>query len=133
MATTEKTTLLRCTDNGGNQYLLYPVTTIEAVDGLTEELEALRTAAPAAGRYYTATIGTNWTEAAGLFVQVITLEGILVTDRPIVDILLSTDAFTAHKELTMYDVIHSIHTLDRAIMVYAHEPTDVELRIQLSC
>lgn len=39
MATTEQTGLMTYVDEDGNLHILYPVTTIDAVDGLDEALE----------------------------------------------------------------------------------------------
>lgn len=132
MATFEKMALQQCVDEAGNKYLLYPVTTINAVDGLPEELESIRSLN--SGRRYTATIGTAWQPADGLQVQTIECPGILVSDYPLVDLMLPVDAADlAFEIMCQFDLIHSIHTVDGQLIVYAFGLTDVAINIQLSC
>ena len=73
----------------------------------------------------------NWSDTDGdaPYKQTITLEGILETDYPIVDINLSDDYGTAVDELESYGRIMKILTFDGYIEVYATEPTSVALNI----
>ena len=73
----------------------------------------------------------DWSDTDGdaPYKQTITLEGILETDYPIVDINLSDDYGTAVDELESYGRIMKILTFDGYIEVYATEPTSVALNI----
>lgn len=73
----------------------------------------------------------DWSDTDGdaPYKQTITLEGILETDYPIVDINLSDDYGTVVDELESYGRIMKILTFDGYIEVYATEPTSVALNI----
>lgn len=73
----------------------------------------------------------DWSDTDGdaPYKQTITLEGILETDYPIVDIDLSDDYGAAIDELESYGRIMKILTFDGYIEVYATEPTSVALNI----
>ena len=73
----------------------------------------------------------DWSDTDGdaPYKQTITLEGILETDYPIVDINLSDDYGTAVDELESYGRIMKILTFDGYIEVYATEPTSVALNV----
>ena len=81
---------------------------------------------------YTATIGTSWTGTTAPYTQTITVTGIKAADIPIVDIYLAdTDYEDVEDELTAYSYIYRITTAANAITVYASEPTDVPIKIQM--
>lgn len=131
MAIVETMAMLRVKDADGNEYILNPITSIEAVQGLSEELQNIKTSS---GRNYTATIGTNWTAAGDMYVQNIAVTGILQTDCPIVDLILPLDdSDIAFEQMIQWDQIHSIKTYDGHISVYAFTKTEMEMKIQLGC
>ena len=74
-----------------------------------------------------------WSDTNGEapYKQTITLDGILESDYPIVDINLSDDYATAVDELESYSLIMKILTFDGYIEVYATEPTSVALNIYM--
>lgn len=74
-----------------------------------------------------------WSDTNGEapYKQTITLDGILESDYPIVDIDLSDDYATAVDELESYSLIMKILTFDGYIEVYATEPTSVALNIYM--
>lgn len=80
---------------------------------------------------FTATIGTNWTVSDNSYVQYINVNGILATDRPFVDILLSDEYYMAEEELRVYDGIYRITTVDGGIIVHASYPTKTSFNIQM--
>lgn len=132
MAISEKVVLLRSQDEAGNQYLLMPITTMDAVEGLTEELNAIKSGD--SSRNYMVTIGTIWIVAGGLYTQTIQVPGIMATDYPTVDLIPSRDdPGLAFDQMLEWDEVHSIKTFDGFIIVYFFSPTDLELTIQLGC
>lgn len=129
MAIQETMALIHAYGEDGTHYLIQPVTRIEAVEDLPERLEALSSG----GRHYTITIGTDWEPAGDLLYQSIPCQESLEADKPRADLLLPLDADASYKLMENWDRIHSIHTMDGWVAVYAMDPTDVELHIQLGC
>lgn len=72
-----------------------------------------------------------WTGSAAPYTQQINVEGILETDTPIVDISLGDIYDTVQKQLDSYAYIYKILTYDGYIVVYASEPTEDDLTIQM--
>lgn len=72
-----------------------------------------------------------WTGDAAPYTQDITVEGILETDTPIVDISLGDIYETVQKQLDSYAYIYKILTFDGHITVYASEPTQDDLTLQM--
>lgn len=73
-----------------------------------------------------------WTVGNGHpYEQKVIVEGILETDTPIVDISLGDIYETIQKQLDSYAYIYKILTYDGYIMVYASEPTEDDIVIQM--
>lgn len=98
-------------------------------DALTVTTEMI--AANAVIKHYAATIGTTWTGTAAPYTQEISVSGILVTDRPIVDVVLSDTYATAQAQLDAWQSIFRIVTAANKITVYAHSKTTTAISIQL--
>lgn len=77
-----------------------------------------------------ATIGTSWSGSEP-YTQSITVEGILETDTPMVDLVCSDDFDTATAEEKDWAKIYKITTSAGAITVYAKEPTKTTLNIKM--
>lgn len=88
-------------------------------------------AASAVTRYFAATIGTTWTGSAEPYTQSITVSGMQVTDRPIVDVVLSDTFATAQAQLEAWASIFRIVTAANKITVYSHAKTTTSISIQL--
>ena len=82
---------------------------------------------------YTASIGTSWTGSAAPYTQTITVSGMSANDNPIVDIVPDSDYDTAVEQMYEYNKIYRITTALNSITVYATEPTEVAIPIQLKC
>lgn len=82
---------------------------------------------------YNATIGTSWTGSAAPYTQTITVSGILATDNPIVDCVLSATYATAKSQLEAYSNIYQITTAANSITVRATAKTTTAVPIQLLC
>lgn len=96
------------------------------VDGLTTKAEVSN---------YTATITTTWTEGANsVYSQTISVQGILSTDTPIIDVVLDSDPTTAQSQLDAWSYISRISTSNNAITVYAvGTAPNVAIPIQILC
>lgn len=76
---------------------------------------------------------SNWasTNGAAPFTQEISVPDILVTDNPIIDIIMSDSYDTAMNQLNNYAHVYRISTFDGKIKVYAIIPTNIDLKIQI--
>lgn len=74
-----------------------------------------------------------WTSTndAEPYTQNINVEGILSSDNPIVDVLLSEDYNTAMDQLNSYAFIYKITTFNGSIKVFATEPTEISINLQM--
>lgn len=71
---------------------------------------------------YTATIGTDWTTAeTGEYLQTISVSGILSTDNPIVDVVLSSEKELALSQLEAWGCISKIETTNGSITATCFE------------
>ena len=82
---------------------------------------------------YTATIGTTWTGSAAPYYQDITVNGLLATDNPIVDIVPSSTFATAEAELEAWSAIYKMTTSDNSLRVYATDLTETAVPIRILC
>ena len=80
---------------------------------------------------YNATIGTSWS-GSGPYTQNIVISGILSTDNPIMDVVLSSNATTSKNILSAWANVSRIVTNNGSITVYCYDtkPT-VSIPIQL--
>ena len=79
----------------------------------------------------TTTLNTTWTGAEAPFAKVQTVNGLLATDTPIVDVVMSGDFETDEARIEAWGYVYRITTADNAITLYATEKPAVELPIQL--
>ena len=80
---------------------------------------------------YNATIGTSWS-GSGPYTQTITLDGILSTDNPIVDVVLSDDTESGKSTIEAWSNVSRIVTNDDTITVYCYDSAPiVNIPIQL--
>lgn len=78
---------------------------------------------------YTTAVGIVWTEQTNYVYQTITVNGILATDNPIVDLITNTSDFEAQQEA--WGNIFKITTATNSIILYASEATKTAIDIQL--
>lgn len=80
---------------------------------------------------YNATIGTSWS-GSGPYTQNVAVSGILSTDNPIVDVVLSSNTTTSKNIVSAWANVSRIVTNDGSITVYCYDnaPT-VNIPIQL--
>lgn len=78
---------------------------------------------------YTATVGTAWTAKTGYVQQTITVNGILATDNPIIDLVTSTADFAAQQEA--WGKVFKVTTAANSITLYASETTEKAISLQI--
>lgn len=125
MALREIMALFRGLLPDGDEGLFYPVTKIDCVEGLQEEIDARKPI------YFEATIGTSWTGTVAPYSQTITVAGILSTDKPVMYDRVSDTAATAKDQLEAFGKLHKIKTSAGRITVTAFEKTTVPIPITL--
>lgn len=96
------------------------------VDGLATKSEVKK---------FTATVGTSWVQGANNeYTQEVTVDGILETDTPTIDLSLSDDIATAKSQIGAWSCISRITTTSGKIKIYCYDnsPT-VQMPIQILC
>lgn len=82
-----------------------------------------------------ATIGTSWTQGANNeYTQEVNVSGLLATDTPTIDIVLSDTVATAKAQLEAYACVSRITTANGSMTVYCYDtaPTTA-MNVQLLC
>lgn len=77
----------------------------------------------------TATLGTSWTAATGYVQQVVTVQGILATDTPIIDIITTTADFKAQQEA--WGNVFKAQAGANQITFYAKEATETSISLNI--
>lgn len=73
----------------------------------------------------------DWDGIAAPYTQAIPVPGVLVTDKPVVDILPNEDYQVAEPELEAYGQIYRIVTAADCVTVYAKEKTTTPIHLQM--
>lgn len=94
-------------------------------------IQGLQTALDNKGRTFTTTLNTTWTGSAAPFTKTQSVSGILATDNPIVDVVMSGTYSTDEARLEAWGNIYRITTANNSITLYAKEKPTVELPIQI--
>ena len=88
----------------------------------------------AVSMYYTGSIPTGWSGSAAPFTKVVTLNGILATDHPIVDLLPSSTYSDAEKQIEAWGNIYKVvASAADTLTFYATDKPDVAIPIQVRC
>lgn len=77
----------------------------------------------------TATLGTSWTTATGYVQQVVTVQGILATDTPIIDLITATADFEAQEEA--WGKVFKATAGANQITFYAKEATETSVSLNI--
>lgn len=77
----------------------------------------------------TATLGTSWTTEAGYVKQVVTVQGILATDTPIIDLITTTADFEAQEEA--WGKVFKAQAGANQITFYAKEATETSISLNI--
>ena len=89
-------------------------------------------ATKAAVKYFTGTLlADGWTGTSSPFSQEITVNGILETDKPKVDMVASDTYATAETEIEAWGYVYRVVTSQNGVTAYATEKPEVSLNIQI--
>lgn len=100
---------------------------VEAVNSLEATV-----ATKATVNYFTGTLlADGWTGTSAPFSQEITVNGILETDKPKVDVVVSSTYATAETEIEAWGYVYKIVTRQNGVTAYATEKPEVSLSIQM--
>ena len=100
---------------------------VEAVSSLEATV-----ATKATVKHFTGTLlADGWTGTSAPFSQAITVSGILETDKPKVDIVVSSTYATSETEIEAWGYVYRIVTRQNGVTVYATEKPEVSLNIQM--
>lgn len=80
---------------------------------------------------YTAKIGTQWEGSNAPYSQTISVPGILETDKPVYDVLLSDNYETSSQEEEAFGYMFDLITQKDKIIIKSHEKTIIDVTIQL--
>ena len=112
--------------------------TAEQYEALTEIdpntvyiIEGLGNVSIARTELFSTTLDTNWTENGDIYTKTQTIDGMLITDTPIVDVILSGNLEDDQERLGAWGQIYRIVTANDSITVYAFAAPEVSLPIQL--
>lgn len=100
---------------------------VEAVSNLEATV-----ATKATVKYFTGTLlADGWTGTSAPFSQEITVNGILETDKPKVDVVVSGVYATAETEVEAWGYVYRIVTSQNGVTAFATEKPEVSLSIQM--
>lgn len=100
---------------------------VEAVNNLEATV-----ATKATVKHFTGTLlAEGWTGTSAPFSQAITVSGILETDKPKVDVVVSNTYATAETEVEAWGYVYRIVTSQNGVTAYATEKPEVSLSIQM--
>lgn len=98
-----------------------------------QTIERGKIADNAVSNTYTATIGTSWSGDAAPYTQNISIEGLLATDNPIIDIVPSDTYATAQAQMDAWAEIYKMVAGDGTLTIYANSATATAVPIQILC
>jgi len=79
----------------------------------------------------TATLDTTWSGTSSPYTKTVTVNGILASDTPIVDVVMSGTYATDEARIEQWGYVYRITTGDNSITAYATDKPTVELPIQI--
>ncbi len=105
--------------------------TVQAVDAHVETQAALDELGHVNHAVLTTTLNTTWQGSQAPYTKTQTVNGLLATDTPIVDVVMSGDYTVDEARIEAWGYVYRITTADDAITLYATEKPTVSLPIQL--
>ena len=85
------------------------------------------------GAYFTASIDTTWVGSAAPFTKTVSVSGMLATDHPTYDVILSDTPDTAQAQIEEWNKIYKLVANNGSITLHAFEKPTVSLSLQLQC
>lgn len=115
-----------------NRQYLQPIEDyLEIVDTHLNDNATLETLGHVKRGVLTTTLNTTWSGSSAPFTKTQTVTGILATDTPIVDVIMSGTYATDETRQEAWNNIYRITTANNSITLYAKEKPTVDLPIQL--
>ena len=105
--------------------------TVQAVDAHVETQAALDELGHVNHAVLTTTLNTTWQGSEAPYTKTQTVNGLLATDTPIVDVVMSDNFETDEARIEAWGYVYRITTANNAITLYATEKPTVSLPIQL--
>ena len=105
--------------------------TVQALDAHAETRATLNELGHVNHVVLTTTINTTWQGSEAPYTKTQTVNGLLATDTPIVDVVMSGNFGTDEARIEAWGYVYRITTADNAITLYATEKPTVSLPIQL--
>lgn len=101
----------------------------------TGEVKATNIYDGAVSKRFTAQIGTTWTDTSGgaPYSQTISITGMLASDHPVVDVVLSDVYSTAQTQIDEWGKIYRVVSGENSLTVYADAATTEAIDIQILC
>lgn len=113
--TTEEKTKLSGIASEANKTVVVQTTGSSTTDVMSQDSVTTQLNSKATTAQYTATLlAANWTDVSGNapFTQTVNIQGILATDSPFVDVVLSSTTETAKSQLEAFGCLSKIETAD---------------------
>ena len=104
---------------------------VQEFDSHTNESASLDNFGHVKHAILTATLDTNWSDGSAPYSNTITVSGILATDTPIIDVVMSGDYEIDEQRIEVWGYIYRAVTADGSITFYATEKPTVSLPIQI--
>jgi hypothetical protein len=136
----EKNIIMQRKKSDGTYDQYYPKTKVENVDGALKQADldahisekaTLTKLAHVQHDTLTVTLSTAWSGSTAPFTKTQSVSGILATDNPVVDVVMSGAFATDEKREEAWGNIYRITTANNSITLYAMEKPTVSLPIQL--
>lgn len=106
------------------------ISTDKLADGA---VTAPKIAANAVSSEYTATLNTTWTGSSAPYSKEQTINGVLATDSPIIDLVPSSTYATAQQQEDAWAKVYRVVAAANKLTFYAHEKPSVSLPIKVIC
>lgn len=108
-------------------------TNIGALSSASGAVAAENLASNAVSVDYTATLNTTWSGSAAPYTKEQTINGILATDKPLIDIVPSATLADAEKQADTWALIYRAVTAANKITFYAKAKPTVSIPLQIRC
>ena len=135
--TTEEKTKLSGIASEANKTVIVQTTGSSTTDVMSQDSVTTQLNSKATTAQYTATLlAANWADVSGNapFTQTVNIQGILATDSPFVDVVLSSTTETAINQIDAFSCISKIETSDGSVTAtcFSYKPSiDVPIKLKV--
>lgn len=120
-------------ENGIAESYIKPSGGISTGDIANGAITQDKLAANAVSQYYTATIGTGWSGDVAPYSITVSVNGILSSDNPIIDLSPSVTFSVAESQIEAFTYIYRAIPTANAITFYATDKPTVSIPIKIMC